>query len=116
MNLTVQIPDELARRLSATEADLSRRAFEALAAEAWRHDRLIRPELQQLLGIQSSCELDGFLKAHDIMIDPGSFVRSAFDAEKARAAGVRIRALRKGVRLDRQGMSIRDLAHLGHKY
>ena len=39
-----------------------------------------------------------------------------FDKEKARQAGERIREIRKGVRLDLQGMSIRELAHLGHKY
>lgn len=39
-----------------------------------------------------------------------------FDEEKARQAGERIREIRKGVRLDLQGMSIRELAHLGHKY
>jgi hypothetical protein len=39
-----------------------------------------------------------------------------FNAEKARQAGARIRELRKGVRLDRRGMSIRELAHIGHKY
>jgi len=31
MELTVQIPDELASRMSASGADLSRRALEALA-------------------------------------------------------------------------------------
>lgn len=40
----------------------------------------------------------------------------AFDAEKARKAVERIRELRKGVKLERDGMSIRELAHLGHKY
>lgn len=39
-----------------------------------------------------------------------------FDKEKARLAGARIRKLRKGVKLDLQGMSIREFAHIGHKY
>lgn len=39
-----------------------------------------------------------------------------FDEKKARAAAERIRELRKGVRLDRGGMSLREFAHLGHKY
>ena len=39
-----------------------------------------------------------------------------FDKKKARLAGARIREIRKGVRLDLQGMSIRELAHIGHKY
>jgi Arc/MetJ-type ribon-helix-helix transcriptional regulator len=39
-----------------------------------------------------------------------------FDKAKARLAGDRIRQLRKGVRLDLKGGSIRELAHAGHKY
>lgn len=40
----------------------------------------------------------------------------AFDKAQAQLAGARIRELRKGVRLDLRGMSIRQLAHTGHKY
>ena len=69
MNFTVEIPDDLAGRLSATGGDLSRRALEALAAEEFRRDRLTIPELQKLLGIETSYELDGFLKAHDVWIE-----------------------------------------------
>jgi hypothetical protein len=80
MNLTVEIPDDLAGRLSAAGgASLSRRALEAFAADEYRHDRLNKPELQQLLGIPTSYDLDGFLKAHDIFIE---YTRE--DAERER--------------------------------
>jgi uncharacterized protein UPF0175 len=69
MNLTVHIPDEIARRLSAAGGDLSRRALEALAAEEYKHDRLTKPELQLLLGIETSFQLDEFLRAHDVWIE-----------------------------------------------
>jgi hypothetical protein len=69
MDVMVYIPDDLAGRLSAAGADLPRRALEALAAEEYRHDRLTKPELQRLLGIETSFELDAFLKAHDVFID-----------------------------------------------
>ena len=65
MNLTVQIPDDLARRLGAA-GDLSRRALEALAAEAYRLDRLTRPELQRLLGMDTSGQLDEFMRIHSL--------------------------------------------------
>ena len=39
-----------------------------------------------------------------------------FDKEKAQAAAARIRELRKGVRLDLQGMSLREFAHIGHRF
>ena len=40
----------------------------------------------------------------------------AFDTERASQAVARIREIRKGVSLGLNGMSIRELAHLGHKY
>jgi hypothetical protein len=64
MNLTVHLPDDLADRLSADGADLSRRALEALACEEYRAERLTKPELRRLLGFGTRAELDGFLKAH----------------------------------------------------
>jgi uncharacterized protein UPF0175 len=79
MNLTVEIPDDIAGRLSASGGDLSRRALEALLAEEYKHDRLTRPELQRILGIETSYELDGFLKAHDVWIE---YTRD--DAERER--------------------------------
>jgi hypothetical protein len=69
MNLTMDIPDDIAGRLSAGGADLSRRALEAFAADEYKHERLTKRELQRLLGIETSYELDGFLKAHDVWID-----------------------------------------------
>ena len=69
MDVTVHIPDDLASRLSAAGGDLSRRALEALAAEEYKRDRLTKPELQQLLGIEISFQLDEFLKAHDVWIE-----------------------------------------------
>ena len=69
MNVTVQIPDDLANRLAAGGVDLSRRALEALAVEEYRHDRLSTAELQQLLGIETTFQLDAFLKAHDVWIE-----------------------------------------------
>ena len=79
MNVIVHIPDDLADRLSAAGGDLSRRALEALAAEEYKRDRLTKPELQQLLGIETSFQLDEFLKAHDVWIE-----HTAEDAERER--------------------------------
>jgi hypothetical protein len=66
MNLTVHIPDDIAQRLSADAATLERRALEALVAEEYRAGRLNKPDLRLLLGFETSYEIDGFLKAHDI--------------------------------------------------
>ena len=49
-------------------------------------------------------------------IDALSHPDGGFDEERASAAVARIREIRKGVTLGLQGMSIREFAHLGHKY
>jgi hypothetical protein len=69
MQLTVQIPDDLASRMSASGGDLSRRALEALAIEEFRDGHITKPELRRLLGFGSRYELDEFLKAHDVYED-----------------------------------------------
>jgi hypothetical protein len=69
MNLTVEIPDDLAGRLSASGGDLSRRALEAFALEEYKNERISKAELRRLLGIHSRYELDGFLKAHNVWIE-----------------------------------------------
>jgi hypothetical protein len=69
MNLTLEIPDDLVGQLRAGGIDLSRRAREALTAEEYKHERLSKPDLQRLPGIETSYELCGFLKAHDVWIE-----------------------------------------------
>ena len=81
MVLRLEIPDEIANRLAAEGRDLSRDALEALLAEEYRHDRITKPELQRLLGMATSYELDGFLKAHDVWIE-----YTLEDAERERRA------------------------------
>jgi hypothetical protein len=66
MDVTVQIPDDLADRLLAAGGDLSRRALEALALEEFKGGRLTKPELRRLLGFAPRGALDGFLKSHSV--------------------------------------------------
>jgi hypothetical protein len=69
MNVTVEIPDDVAQRLSAAGGDLSRRTLEALLADEYRQGHLTKPDLRRLLGFETSDQIDGFLKAHDVWID-----------------------------------------------
>jgi Uncharacterised protein family (UPF0175) len=66
MRVTVDIPDDVAERLKAAGADLSRRALEAFALEEYRRGQLTKPELRRLLGFGTRDALDGFLKARDV--------------------------------------------------
>ena len=71
MNLTVEIPDDLGHRLAADGDDLSRRALEGFALEAYKSVRITKAELRRLLGFETRYELDGFLKAHGVWMNSG---------------------------------------------
>ena len=65
MDLTVQIPDDLAYRMG-DGSDLPRRALEALAAEEYKRGRLTKPDLRRLLGFETSDQIDAFLKEYEV--------------------------------------------------
>jgi hypothetical protein len=66
MEVIVNIPDDLASRMTGGGSDLSRRALEALVAEEYRQGHLNKPDLRRLLGFETGYEIDGFLKAHNV--------------------------------------------------
>ena len=69
MELTVQIPDDVAASMSASGGDLSRRALEALALEEFKSGHITKAELRRLLDFATGHQLDGFLKAHEVYED-----------------------------------------------
>ena len=66
MQITLEIPDDVAAILGVSGQNLSRTALEALGLEAYRQGRLSAYQLRMLLGIPSRYELDGFLKEHKV--------------------------------------------------
>jgi hypothetical protein len=58
MDLTIQIPDELARHFAAEHGDLSRRVLEMLALEEFKSGHITKPELRRLLGFETRAGLD----------------------------------------------------------
>lgn len=69
MDITVHIPDDLAGPLNAAAGDLSRRALEGLALEEFKNSHITKAQLRRLLGFETRYELDGFLKAHGILMN-----------------------------------------------
>jgi Uncharacterised protein family (UPF0175) len=63
MNVTVNIPDDLARLLGTT--DIERRVLETLALDEYRLGHLSKAQLRRWLAFETRMELDAFLKAHD---------------------------------------------------
>ncbi len=78
------------------------------------------PELESI--IQQELEAGHFASVEDMLLQTFRAARQspAVEAQlaaKAQEAAASIRELRKGVTLDRpKGMSLREYAHIGHKY
>ena len=82
MQVTLEVPEDLARLLGENSAGISRVALEALALECIRTGKLTTAQARRLLGITSRYEMDGFLKARGIML-PLTLADVQSDAETA---------------------------------
>jgi len=120
MEITLRIPDELARLLGTT-GEIERRALEALALEEFKLGRLTKPELGRLLGFASGEMLDRFLQAREAhgrnkareRTEPAEAAPDQARRAKARQAAANIIARGKGVTLG--GLKIKDLINEGRK-
>jgi predicted HTH domain antitoxin len=63
MQVTVQLPDNIARQLSRAPGDIPRRILEAVAVEGYRSEQLSRGQVSELLGL-NFWETEAFLKKH----------------------------------------------------
>ncbi|HYL86523.1 MAG TPA: UPF0175 family protein [Candidatus Angelobacter sp.] len=65
MEVTLRIPDEIAKRLSAAGGDVSRCALEAIAVEGYRQQTLTLYQISEMLGL-SRVETEDFLGRHHV--------------------------------------------------
>lgn len=90
MEITLNIPDELARRVTAEGKDPARVALEALALEGYRTERLSESALRQMLGFQTRMQVHAFLKQHGVYLH-----YDVADLEQDRATAQRARSRRQ---------------------
>ena len=90
MQITIELPEDIAQGLESRWKDLPRAALESLALEAYRSRALTAAQLRRLLAFETRMQADAFLKEHEI------FDYSAADFEKDRETlrGLRMRELR----------------------
>jgi hypothetical protein len=69
VQVTVNIPDNLASQLIPAGQDPARAVLEDALVQAYRENRISGHQLQQALGIETRYELDGFLKARQVWIE-----------------------------------------------
>lgn len=68
MQVHLDVPEEVAQRFAAEPGGITRAALEALAIEGVRSGKLTVHQARQMLGISSRYEMDGFLKAHGVLL------------------------------------------------
>jgi hypothetical protein len=86
MQITLELPEDIAQGLESKWKDVPRAALESLALEAYRSHALTTALLRRLLGFQTRMQVDAFLKEHDV------YDFTAADFEQDREALRQLRA------------------------
>ena len=86
MEITLRIPDELARQVTPEGSDPARVALEALALEGYRSGRLSESAVRQMLGLETRMEVHALLKQHGVYLqyDIADLEQDRVTAEKLR--------------------------------
>jgi hypothetical protein len=66
MQITIELPEDIAEGLESKWKDLPRAALESLALEAYRSRALTAAQLRLLLVFETRMQVDTFLKEHEI--------------------------------------------------
>jgi len=66
MQITFELPQDIAEGLESRWKDLPRAALESLALEAYRSRAITTAQLRRLLGFETRMQVDAFLKQHEI--------------------------------------------------
>ena len=66
MQITIELPEDIAQGLESRWKDLPRAALESLALEAYRSRALTAAQLRRLLAFETRTQVDAFLKEHEI--------------------------------------------------
>jgi len=90
MEITLNIPDELARQVAREGKDPARLALEALALEGYRTELLSESAVRQMLGLDTRIQVHAFLKQHGVPLH-----YDLADLERDRATAQQLRVKRQ---------------------
>ena len=68
MEITIHIPDDLARQVAPDGQDPARVALESLALESYRPELLSKSAIRQMLGFETRMQVHAFLKTHGVYL------------------------------------------------
>ena len=90
MQITLELPEDIAQGLGSRWKDLPRAALESLALEAYRSQALTSTQLRRLLGFETRMQVDAFLKEHEVFY----FTAADFEQYRETLRQLRVREAR----------------------
>jgi hypothetical protein len=87
MQITLDLPEDIARGLGSRWKDWPRAALESLALEAYRSRTLTAAQLRRLLGFATRMQVDAFLKEHEVY----DFTVADFEQDRETLRQLRVR-------------------------
>ena len=69
MTVMLNLPEDIARRLTSLGEDPARAALEGLAIESYRSHTLSEEQIRRLLGFETRIEVHAFFKEHGVYLN-----------------------------------------------
>ena len=69
MEVTINLPEDVAQRFLADGESLEREVLEATALEGYREKKLSQAQVRRMLGFATDMQVDEFLKKHDVFLN-----------------------------------------------
>ncbi len=71
MQITLELPDDVAQGLEAQVKNLPRALLESFALEGYRSSKLTEEQVRRILGYGTRMQVHGFLKEHGVYLNYG---------------------------------------------
>jgi predicted HTH domain antitoxin len=69
MEVTINLPEDVAAVFLANGEDIEREVLEATALEGYREGKLSQAQVRRMLGFATDMQTDDFLKRHNIFLE-----------------------------------------------
>ena len=69
MQITLELPDDVAQGLEVQVKNLPRALLESFAVEGYRSGKLTEEQVRRILGFGTRIQVDGFLKEHGVYLE-----------------------------------------------
>lgn len=69
MEVTINLPEDVAKIFSADGENIERKVLEATAITGYREGKLSQAQVRRILGLQTDMQVDRFLKEHEIYLE-----------------------------------------------